>query len=487
MAKQQPSGREQLIGLAEAVHVLPEFTGVVASAGGGQRLVAMQAAVVKFMDISRPNERPEFVHGPLFAAVMSMNERRGRWLRAVEHRAHVIDGVVVIGGMGGSDDRRSKGGLYAAIAVEKPAASAAGVALQRAALGQTFWREDLPDGLRAAPEGAFRDMRAPAERSISLWHNHYRHRAANRRLQKALKVAYIQVQDRIERELLQRQTHLLPPKIWSTAADGAPIALRWRDATEAEVAAHALDHIDAVVASRLERGDWAVEGLEMTAGIEGWVKAVDGLAVTIVDDDGSEVVVELSCSELRRHVQRITGFDASDMPVVPLVEEGRVVGPDTCLFGPGKPQAAVTTAKLRAAVEQTDAKARERRIRGLHLCRLWAVMAEGRAHRGQTLYPNELVSAKGIDQIYFQIAGEGSTHAAWDRSVQQVALERAETCLRAAGVGFDIDLYNTSHRAENEQRVEAARNLRGGNDNVAPAGKQRAKKSKQAKRPVVEA
>ena len=474
MAK-QPSEREQLIRRAEELHVLPELIGIVPTQSG-QRMAAMQAAVVRFMDISRPVERPDFIHGPLFAVVMSMNEKGGRWLRAVEHRAHIIGGVVVIGGTGGANEKDSKGGLWTVLAVESPASSAEGIALQRAALEKTFYRNDLPEGMRAIPEGLFKDMRAKGELPISLFYNHFLYRGSNRRLRRALKVAYTFVEHRLEHNMLPRQVQLKPPRIWSTAADGKPLRLRWRDAEEAEIAEQALDYIDEVVASRIERGDWSVGAFpEMRAGIDGSVKVVDGHTVTLVDGDGNEVTVTMPLPRLRQYVQQVTGFDASDMPVHPLVEPGRVVGPETCLFGPVKPSRA-TVHGLRRSLEVEDLQQKARRKRGLHLCRLWAVLSESQSHEGRTLYPNELVAPRRLDQVYFQIAGDRRTR--WDRSVQQIALERRpEKCLRHADVGFAMDLFNTSHRIANEQRITAARaRTKGGNGNAAQAGEKTRRK-----------
>ncbi len=136
---------------------------------------------------------------------------------------------------------------------------------------------------------------------------------------------------------------------------------------------------------------------------------------------------------------------------------------------------------LRAGLSQEkDDERRANLTRGLHLCRLWAVLAESRQHEGQSLYPVELVAPRSIDEVYFQVAG--SERTPWDRSLQHVALEsRPELCLRHADIGFSFDLFNTSHRIESERYLASARERRkNGKDSAAPAGKKSKGKPKEA-------
>ncbi len=478
MAKQKTE-RERMIEQAEELHILPEITGV-APTQGGQHFTALQAAIVRFVDVSQPDTRPEFIHGPLLAAVFSMGERGGRWIRAAEYRMHCLNHVVVIGGTGGTGEADSKGGLWTVVAVDAPAKSAEGIAIQRAALGQPFWHTELPEGVKAIPEGLFKDMRAMSDRSkISLWSNHFHHRASNRRLRHSLRAGYTLAAALLERNVLPRLTQLKAPKLFATAADGEPLALRWRDTAAPLEAEKALDRIDEIVSKRMQRGDWNVAGYKansLVAGITGTVVAAENRSVTVRDVDGSEVTITMQVSAFRQYVRRITGFDASDLRVVKLVDVGRFVGPETCLFGPvtiPKVTGGVAKEQLRSKIDhEKDPTKRERLVRGLQLGRLWAILAEGVEHNGQLLYPIELTAPEDISQVYAQLAGDG-----WDRSIQHIALEKQPAkCLRRAGIGFAIDLFHTSHRDESERHYEASRERRqGSNTDAAQAGKKKVK------------
>jgi hypothetical protein len=419
-------------------------------------------------------------------AVGILAEKHGERIRVVLHGGNFINGVVMVGGNDGANSE-GVGGLWTVVSISEYAEDPAALAIQRASMHRTFRKDELPDGVKAIPEGQYKDAGAPKEKSFSLWSDQRLHKVGNRRLQATALAALTLAGARRDKMSIDVAT-LAAPRLLVAANGVKPLQPRFMatDALDADLFFKAQDMIDDVASWCGARGTWDIDGL-LKAGVSGVVEKIHpqtgGICIKLADDSEEQAkVVGKPTQEIISLIHQRTGFYVPDLKLVPLVKEGETVGPETVLYGPMErmPQAARQLLR-RTSGAQDDTGAW---LRGV---RLMALLASSTLVDGQTYYPIELVSPIEAKEIFVQVAGEG-IHGRWDARIQRVSLDKHPSKhLVSAGLGYKFDLYDTSHRAVAMQRIRDFRARSKAREEEERKAKQAAKRKERAQRKQAEA
>ena len=433
-----------------------DLKGVDNKIRGGMQMFS----TIAFLNAGNLNDQSsEFIAAANLVAVVSLHMRDGNWRQAASHGAYALAGRAVIGGNAHPFKEDGVGGIWIS-----------GVD------GEAYLREDLPEG-KAHPEGLFKDVSAE-HGPHGLGSPLQKYRAGNVKLADQLTRLFDLHDVRKSTGTLLEENKLVPPRFWVMPDDGR-VEPRWRNVDDPEYE-QALTMIDEIVARRTRDAAWAIPGLpdSVTADCSAKVADVKGDRVVLKHMDGS---TERSApvESVRWFINELTGYDAADLQLTPIVSRGQVVGPNTPLFGPVKPDLKSSVMRLRACVANSDGDAAHLASRQLTLLRLYALAAEGRQlPSGHIAYPVELTVPKSTRYLFAQVAGKG-----WDVRVQRVRLMRnPETALVARGLGCTVDLFTTSQRKRSEQQLAAKRNKR-----AAEAAQRAAKKAESESREAAEA
>lgn len=407
---------------------------------GGQFAAPCRAVVELRMAGAR--ETPDSFPLTKLQIVGIIAERAGERVRVISHGGHFIDEVVTVGGNDGADSE-GVGGLWTVVSISKHATDPAALAIQRASLHRTFRRDQLPDGVKAIPEGMYKDARAPKEKSFSLWSDQRLHKVGNRKLQTSAMAALVLAGRQRTAGRPIDQSGFEAPRLLVAADNVQPLKPRFvaTDTVDVDLFVKAQDMIDDVAAWRSARGAWDIDGL-LKAGCRGVVEKIHPQTGAIhITGDGADEVFEKPTEQLIDLIQKRTGFYIPDLQLFPLVSEKEQVGPETVLFGPVERLEQATRQKLRriSSAEQDNGA-------WLRSVRLMALLASATEINGRMQYPIELVAPFDARQISVQVAGDG-INGRWDTRVQRVELDRHPSKhLVSAGLGYVFDLFNTSHR-----------------------------------------
>lgn len=402
--------REEFVEVAEGVLGLKE-----AEVVAGRIVQGPLKAVVAFRE-SGARETPAVIPLGKFKALAIMPELAGERIRVASHGAYFLHGKVYIGG-NAEPDASGSGGLWTVIS-----------ASSREAVGQTQLKPDLPEGARAVPEGTYKDGKAPPEKRYSLWYLDPRDaKEMGKRFAGSACLVAQAAAKMVEGGELAPTDSLVAPRVLVGASRVMPRFVQEESA---------LAGIDGEVAWRAVTGNWRLP--ELFADTEGVVSEVadDGISVSTADE---ELLYPPPAAEVAEALFKATGFHMPDLQLVPAVEKGDTVVPDSVLFAP-------VSVGPYAPAELTK--------RQVLACRLLALMssaveAEG---VGVPLYPFELVAPMSADQVYLEVAGD----EIGDIRMQRVTFKRSPN-LAAAGAGIEIDLYNSSQRTETLRRIREAK------------------------------
>lgn len=411
-----------------------DLKGVDNKIRGGMRMFS----TVAFLNAGNLNDRSEFIAAANLAAVVTLHMQDGKWRQAASHGAFALLGRAVIGGNANPFKDDGIGGVWTSCVD-----------------GESYLREDLPEG-KAHPEGIFKDVGA-THGPHGLGSPLRKHRAGNVELANQLTRMFDLFDEYKAAGVLLEESKLVPPRFWVMPDDGH-IDPRWRNTDDPEYEA-ALAMVDEIVARRTRDAAWAIPGLtqgSVTADCSAKVADVKG-GLVVLEHSGGSVERSAPVEEVRSVIHRMTGYDTADLNLVPVVGRGQVVGPNTPLFGPVKPDLNSSVLRLRQCVAGTDGDASHLASRQLTLMRLYALVAEGRQlPTGHVVYPIELAAPKSTRHLFAQVAGVG-----WDARIQRIQVRRhPEPVLIAQGIGCTVDLFNTSQRKRSDQLLAKLRKKR---------------------------
>jgi len=395
-------------------------------------------STVAFLNAGNLNDRSEFIAAANLAAVVTLHMQDGNWRQAASHGAFALAGRAVIGGNTHPFKADGIGGVWTSCVD-----------------GESYLREDLPEG-KAHPEGLFKDV-GVSHGPHGLGSPLRKHRIGNVKLADQLTRTFDLFDEYNAAGALLEENKLVPPRFWVMPDDGR-IEPRWRNVDDPEYGA-ALSMVDEIVARRTRDAAWAIPGLvqdSVTADASAKVTDVKGDHV-VLEHDGGSTERSAPVDTVRQFIHEMTGYDTADLTLTPIVSRGQVVGPNTPLFGPVKPDLNSSVMRLRQCVASSDGDAAHLASRQLTLMRLYALVAEGRQlPSGHIVYPVELSVPKSTRYLFAQVSGRG-----WDARIQRIRLMRhPETALVAQGLGCTVDLFTTSQRKRSEQQLAKLRKKR---------------------------
>ena len=393
--------------------------------------------LVWFGRMSNPAKRDGLIPVRDFSAMTVAIENNGGWQRVVSVGAHVVKGHAMVGG-GGFDPLD--------IIVEK-ADDAAENGLDgfwRTPQGDFYLRADLPPDYAAesVPEGHLKDVALHPRLALSLFSigtDDYRENAAAR---KRLKIVLAEA---AEAEL----TRQLRAPTFFVAAGSKPLVIR---ALAAEHTREDIAAMDQLTADKIVLGSWVIEErkplLTLSATMNpddiAVVKEVLPEKITLKTDTNT-IETKNPAAHVRQFIKMRTGYDASDLDVVPLVEVGQQVSNETCLWGPQRQQ----SISVRSLRPKNDSAANRR----ANLMGIWSVLSEGNEYGGQVIYDVALVSPRSDARVYVGL---------FDKEGDPCGAQRIATCgVGAVGAamatkcrlpGVRINLRNTSIRAWRQEQ-----------------------------------
>lgn len=389
-------------------------------------------------------------------------EKKGKRVVQMPFELHP-DGVIRVGGMHAGGSYRLIGAKAGITGDERSA-----ILARR---GETVFGDDLDDKLDARPVGKSARLDVPSDRSFSAFFEPHRRR--NGEFLRELGWLFSEARKRVEQGTLNEGSGL-DGFLFRVAAGPTHLRLRW-DNTLSPDRNVALLFVLNEAKRRAQDGDWGIVGFEgLTAGTAGKVVAVDGNTV-IIEADGGTLSVEAPVAKLREHIKAMTGILCDDIPVVPIVWDGREVGADTCLFGPITRQPADNDDDLLPKMmdgTEDVVMAKYHRMRQVYA---WTTLSCGERY-GATppLYPLELVEPDDLRRTFVQLSGRNNHGEAWDNRLQVNLLSHgAPSVLQARGIGFEIDIFNHSQRTLMINQIKRAKEARaaGGDDKSRQAGK----------------
>ena len=347
--------------------------------------------------------------------------------------------------------------------------------------GELVFGEELDADPRidARPVGKSARLDVPADRAFSAFFEPHRRR--NGQFIQELSWMFSEVGERIEAGRLNEGS-VMDSYQFMVAAGPRALRLRWDNELSPNQ-----EEAQSCVAFELQNcaraGTWDIPGFSgLTAEVSGVVEIVDGDRVVIKDEQGNMTAIDAFriAPKVRSYIATMTGVNCDDLPVVPVVWEGKPISPSTCLFGPATMQAAdvdVTPALLEGTIGSPAAMMH--RMRQLHA---WATLTCGEQHgTGAYLYPLELVEPDDLRRTYVRLAG-GTDGGAWDHRVQvNLLAQGATSVLQSRGIGFEIDLFDHSQRTlmlTQIKRSKAARAAGGDKNKSSKARRTRSKPRK---------
>jgi len=431
----------------------------------GRGLARNNRAVVWFGRKSEPTSRDDIIPlGDLSVGVL-MGEKDGEWLRFVQLGGYLIDGHVLIGG--GAFD------LHDSQAEHLDDEALNGwEGLWTTPAGKTYLRCDLPKDYEGSsfPEGLYKDVSAPPwYHSRSLFATQHHVAQSNMKSQRVVHHMLSLVAENLRKKIEPFDSVQAPGIL--TAVDQR-MRLRAMDGT---FGTHRdAEELDQITVDCLQLGAWVIPQLQdrMVPKLDehktAIVKSVSLNAVYLDTGDAGLCMITPT-TEVRQFIHRMTGMDATELVVVPLVTRGQLVSRDTCVFGPEMPQLFSVTS-LQRRIEKCENSEEQTRLQRLtDLERIWALLTLATEHNHMLLYPVQYVVPSSPRQVFIRRTW-GS-----DLSLQLVRLERAPLkLLKVTGSGYRINLWNTSHR---EAQKKAFRERR---DREAAEAREAAKAAQQS-------
>jgi hypothetical protein len=326
-------------------------------------------------------------------------------------------------------------------------------------LGRAYLRDVMPDNYvsDAVPEGHLRDVRAHPRQYMSLFYTdketHRENAAVRARLPLILSEA---------EQLHSDELQLRVPSFF-VVAGAKPVVIRGLHINRSDKDE---ENLDELTADNIELGSWVIPELKgvitpqamMNPGDLCIVKRVAPDEVEL-DGDGHTITMKNPANIIREFIKKRTGRDASDLDIVPIIENGQQVGHDTCIFGPVRPHL-IGAGSLRPKGDDAETNRAKRRA---DLMGVWSALATGHEYGKQTIYPIKYVAPRRASRVYASLIDESGE----DAGTQIIRLAGAgkldmSVALKNVEPGVRINLRNTSIRAwqRHEQRLRREREHR---------------------------